>query len=227
MSDPSVLIVDDEPAIRRLLRTSLVSQSWRVTEARTGEMALNMATEIMPDIVVLDLGLPDMDGVEVLRCLRRTHPTLPVVILSVRDDERGKVAALEAGADDYVTKPFSMAELVARMRNALRHALQQEGTVPLFVSGDLTVDLVRRQIFRGEGEIRLSPREWDILRMLVRYAGRVLTHQTIMSQLWGATGDVQQLRVYIRQIRQKIEIDPERPRHIITETGVGYRLVQL
>lgn len=227
MSDPSVLIVDDEPAIRRLLRTSLVSQSWRVTEARTGEMALNMATEIVPDIVVLDLGLPDMDGVDVLRRLRGAHPTLPVVILSVRDDERGKVAALEAGADDYVTKPFSMAELIARMRNALRHALQQEGTIPLFVSGDVTVDLVRRQIFRGEGEIRLSPREWDILRMLVRYAGRVLTHQTIMSQLWGATGDVQQLRVYIRQIRQKIEIDPERPRLIITETGVGYRMVQL
>lgn len=152
---------------------------------------------------------------------------MPVVILSVRDDERGKVAALEAGADDYVTKPFSMAELVARMRNALRHALQQEGTIPLFLSGDLSIDLVRRQIFRGESEIRLSPREWDILRMLVRYTGRVLTHQTIMGQLWGATGDVQQLRVYIRQIRQKIEIDPERPRHIITETGVGYRMVQL
>ncbi|MGY8606016.1 response regulator [Gluconobacter cerinus] len=227
MSDPSVLIVDDEPAIRRLLRTSLVSQSWRVTEARTGEMALNMATEIVPDIVVLDLGLPDMDGVDVLRRLRGAHPTLPVVILSVRDDERGKVAALEAGADDYVTKPFSMAELIARMRNALRHALQQEGTIPLFVSDDLTVDLVRRQIFRGADEIRLSPREWDIVRMLVRYAGRVLTHQTIMSQLWGATGDVQQLRVYIRQIRQKIEIDPERPRYIITETGVGYRMVQV
>lgn len=227
MSDPSVLIVDDEPAIRRLLRTSLVSQSWRVTEARTGEMALTMATEVVPDIVVLDLGLPDMDGVDVLRRLRGAHPTLPVVILSVRDDERGKVAALEAGADDYVTKPFSMAELIARMRNALRHALQQEGTIPLFVSGDLTVDLVRRQIFRGADEIRLSPREWDIVRMLVRYAGRVLTHQTIMSQLWGATGDVQQLRVYIRQIRQKIEIDPERPRLIITETGVGYRMVQL
>ncbi|MFT8551058.1 response regulator [Acetobacter okinawensis] len=227
MSDPSVLVVDDEPAIRRLLRTALGSQTWRVMEARTGEMALRMVADAVPDVVVLDLGLPDIDGVEVLRRLRQVHPTLPVVILSVRDDERGKVAALEAGADDYVTKPFSMAELEARMRNALRHALQQEGTVPLFVSGGLSIDLVRRQIFRNESEIRLSPREWDILRMLVRYVGRVLTHQTIMSQLWGATGDVQQLRVYIRQIRQKIEIDPERPRHIITETGVGYRLVQL
>lgn len=227
MSDPSVLVVDDEPAIRRLLRTALGSQTWRVMEARTGEMALRMVADAVPDVVVLDLGLPDIDGVEVLRRLRQVHPTLPVVILSVRDDERGKVAALEAGADDYVTKPFSMAELEARMRNALRHALQQEGTVPLFVSGGLSIDLVRRQIFRNESEIRLSPREWDILRMLVRYVGRVLTHQTIMSQLWGATGDVQQLRVYIRQIRQKIEIDPERPLHIITETGVGYRLVQL
>ncbi|KXV77030.1 Fis family transcriptional regulator, partial [Acetobacter malorum] len=124
MSNPSVLVVDDEPAIRRLLRTALGSQAWRVIEARTGEMALNMAMEVVPDIVVLDLGLPDMDGVDVLRRLRSAHPTLPVVILSVRDDERGKVAALEAGADDYVTKPFSMAELVARMRNAVRHALQ-------------------------------------------------------------------------------------------------------
>lgn len=226
MSDPSVLIVDDEPAIRRLLRTALGSQTWRVLEARTGEMALRMVVETVPDVVVLDLGLPDFDGVEVLRRLRQVHPTLPVVILSVRDDERGKVAALEAGADDYVTKQFSMAELEARMRNALRHALQQEGTVPLFVSGDLSIDLVRRHVFHNENEIRLSPREWDILRMLVRYAGRVLTHQTIMSQLWGATGDVQQLRVYIRQIRQKIEVDPERPRYILTETGVGYRLVQ-
>ncbi|GBQ87958.1 two component response regulator KdpE [Acetobacter nitrogenifigens DSM 23921 = NBRC 105050] len=227
MSDPSVLIVDDEPAIRRLLKMTLSSQSWRIAEAGTGEVALRMAAENPPDIVLLDLGLPDIDGVEVLRRMRASRPTLPVVILSVRDDERGKVAALEAGADDYVTKPFSMAELVARLRNALRHALQQEGTAPLFVSGDLTVDLVRRQIFRGETEIRLSPREWDIVRMLVRYAGRVLTHQTIMGKLWGATGDVQQLRVYIRQIRQKLEVDPERPRHIITETGVGYRLIQL
>ncbi|MCP1239193.1 response regulator transcription factor [Acetobacter lovaniensis] len=227
MSDPAVLIVDDEPAIRRLLRTTLASQDWRIAEAGTGEMALRMVMDSPPDIVLLDLGLPDRDGVDVLRRIRETNPTLPVVILSVRDDERGKVAALDAGADDYVTKPFSMAELVARLRNALRHALQQEGTIPLFVSGDLSVDLVRRQIFRDGTEIRLSPREWDILRMLVRYAGRVLTHQTIMGQLWGATGDVQQLRVYIRQIRQKIEIDPERPRHILTETGVGYRLVQI
>lgn len=225
MSDPTLLVVDDEPAIRRLLRTTLASQSWRILEAGTGENALRIAAETPPDLVLLDLGLPDHDGVEVLKRLRQASPTLPIVILSVRDDERGKVAALEAGADDYVTKPFSMAELIARLRNALRHALQQEGTSPLYASGDLRIDLVRRQIFKAGNELKLSPREWDILRMLVRYAGRVLTHRTIMSALWGASGDVQQLRVYIRQIRQKIERDPERPTHIVTETGIGYRLV--
>ncbi|NIE79394.1 response regulator [Asaia sp. As-1742] len=226
MSAPILLVVDDEPAIRRLLRTTLASQSWRVLEAGTGDNALRVASETPPDLVLLDLGLPDHDGIGILRRLREMHPALPVVILSVRDDERGKVAALEAGADDYVTKPFSMAELVARLRNALRHALQQQGTTPLFTSGDLSIDLVKRQIFRAGVELKFSPREWDILRMLVRYAGRVLTHRTIMSELWGASGDVQQLRVYIRQIRQKIETDPEQPRHIITETGIGYRLVQ-
>jgi len=227
MSDPTLLVVDDEPAIRRLLRTTLASQSWRILEAGTGENALRIAAETPPDLVLLDLGLPDHDGVEVLKRLRQANPALPVVILSVRDDERGKVAALEAGADDYVTKPFSMAELIARLRNALRHALQQEGTQPLYESGNLRIDLVKRQIFKAGTELRLSPREWDILRMLVRYAGRVLTHRTIMDALWGASGDVQQLRVYIRQIRQKIESDPERPGYIVTETGIGYRLVQL
>ena len=151
--------------------------------------------------------------------------TLPIVVLSARDDERGKVAALDLGADDYVTKPFGMAELVARLRGALRHALHREGTPPLFVSGDLTVDLVRRVVTRAGAEVHLSPREWDILRLLVGYAGRVLTHRLILGKLWGAGGDVQQLRVYVRQLRQKLEADPERPRHIVTETGIGYRLV--
>lgn len=226
MSDPTVLIVDDEPAIRRLLRTTLASQAWRVLEAGTGHAAQHIIKDTPPDIVLLDLGLPDMDGIDVLRLIRQQHATLPVVILSVRDDERGKVSALEAGADDYVTKPFSMAELIARLRNALRHALQQEGTQPLFISGDLRIDLVHRQIVCRNVEIRLSPREWDILRMLVHHAGKVLTHKMIMNELWGATADVQQLRVYIRQIRQKIESDPERPIHILTETGVGYRLTK-
>ncbi|GAJ29059.1 MULTISPECIES: response regulator [Acetobacteraceae] len=224
MSAPRVLVVDDEPAIRRLLRTSLATQDWRVIEAGNGMSALAAVKAEEIDVVLLDLGLPDMDGIEVIRQIRLTLPTLPIVVLSVRDDERGKVAALDLGADDYVTKPFGMAELIARLRAALRHALQKEGTIPLYVSGDLNVDLVRRIVTRSGDEVHLSPREWDILRLLIRHAGRVLTHKHILGQLWGANGDVQQLRVYIRQLRQKLEINPERPQHIITETGVGYRL---
>ncbi len=174
--------------------------------------------------MLLDLGLPDMDGAEVLHRLRATSP-VPVVVLSAREDERGKVAALDAGADDYVTKPFGMAELAARLRTALRHRLQQQGAAPVFQSGDLAVDLVRRLVSAKGGEVHLSPREFDILRLLVMHAGKVLTHRFIMDRLWGASGDVQQLRVYIRQLRHKIEADPERPSHIITETGIGYRLV--
>ncbi|MCH4091151.1 response regulator [Acetobacter sp.] len=225
MSAPRVLVVDDEPAIRRLLRTSLATQDWRVIEAGNGMNALAAVKAEEIDVVLLDLGLPDMDGIEVIRQMRLALPTLPIVVLSVRDDERGKVAALDLGADDYVTKPFGMAELVARLRAALRHALQKEGTIPLYVSGDLSVDLVRRIVTRSGKEVHLSPREWDILRLLIRHAGRVLTHKHILGQLWGANGDVQQLRVYIRQIRQKLEENPERPTYIITETGIGYRLI--
>jgi two-component system, OmpR family, KDP operon response regulator KdpE len=144
--------------------------------------------------------------------------------VSSREDERGKVAALDLGADDYITKPFGMEELAARLRAALRHRLQQEGAAPVFQSGDLSVDMVRRIVTARGAEIHLSPREYDILTLLVMHAGKVLTHRFIMGKLWGATGDVQQLRVYVRQIRQKIEVDPERPAHILTETGVGYRL---
>ncbi len=225
MTEPCVLVVDDEPAIRRLLRTSLGAQSWRVIEAANGQQALELAATGQADVMLLDLGLPDTDGLDVIRTLRTQGSNLPIVVLSVRDDERGKVDALDLGADDYVTKPFGMAELVARLRAAMRHALQQEGTPPLFASGDLTVDLVRRIVTRAGAEVHLSPREWDILRLLVAHAGRVLTHRHILGKLWGAGGDVQQLRVYIRQIRQKLETDPERPRHIVTETGIGYRLI--
>jgi two-component system KDP operon response regulator KdpE len=176
-----------------------------------------------PDVVILDLGLPDRDGLDLLRELRRTS-AVPVVVLTSRDAEQAKVAALDIGADDYVTKPFGMDELMARLRTALRHRLQQEGAAPLFRSGGLEVDLVRRLVASDGAEVRLSPREWDILKLLVTHAGRVLTHRFILGRLWGAGGDAQQLRVYVRQIRQKIEPDPERPRHILTETGVGYRL---
>jgi two-component system KDP operon response regulator KdpE len=218
-----VLVVDDEPPIRRLLRTSLHVQGYDIEEAATGAEAVALANSWKPDIVLLDLGLPDMDGVEVIRVLRASS-AVPIVVLTAREDERGKVAALDLGADDYVTKPFGMDELAARMRTALRHRLQQQGAAPAFRSGDLTVDLVRRIVLARGGEVHLSPREYDILKLLVLHAGRVLTHRFIMGKLWGPSGDVQQLRVYVRQIRQKIEDDPERPRHILTETGVGYRL---
>jgi two-component system KDP operon response regulator KdpE len=219
-----VLVVDDEPAIRRLLRTSLGAEGYRVSEAETGAEALNRQAGDAPDIVLLDLGLPDIDGLDVLRAIR-ARSAVPIVVLSAREDERGKVTALDLGADDYVTKPFGIAELVARLRAALRHRLAQEGAAPMFRSGALSVDLVRRIVRVGEAEVHLSPREYDILKLMVLHAGKVLTHRVIMGKLWGAGGDVQQLRVYVRQIRQKIEADPERPRIILTETGIGYRLV--
>jgi two-component system KDP operon response regulator KdpE len=220
---PCVLLVDDEPAILRLLRTSLAAQGYRTQEAATGGRALELAAAGGIDVVLLDLGLPDIDGIEVLKRMRAASP-VPVVVLTSREDERTKVAALDLGADDYVTKPFGMAELMARIRTALRHRLHQEGAAPVFRSGDLMVDLVRRLVTVGGQPVHLSPREYDILALLVKHAGRVLTHRLILGQLWGAGGDVQQLRVYVRQLRQKIEADPEQPRHILTETGVGYRL---
>jgi two-component system KDP operon response regulator KdpE len=219
-----VLVVDDEAPMRRLLRTSLGVQGYLVLEAATGAAALEAVARERPDVVLLDLGLPDMDGVEVIRRLRAAGSKVPVVVLSSRGEERGKVEALDLGADDYVTKPFGMAELVARLRAALRHRVQEQGGEPAFASGDLAVDLVHRRVaVRGE-EVRLSPKEYDILRLLVLHAGKVVTHRMLMREVWGAAGDVQYLRIYVRQLRQKIEADPERPRHILTETGVGYRL---
>jgi two-component system KDP operon response regulator KdpE len=219
----SVLIVDDEPAIRRLLRASLQAQGYRTLEAANGADAMAALAHGEPDVMLLDLGLPDMDGLDVIR-LVRGRSSLPIVVLSSREDERGKVAALDLGADDYVTKPFGVNELVARLRAALRHRLAQEGTAPTFRSGALSVDMVRRIVTVRGQQVHVSPREWDILQLLVTHAGKVLTHRHILGKLWGAGGDVQQLRVYVRQLRQKLEVDPERPRHILTETGVGYRL---
>jgi two-component system KDP operon response regulator KdpE len=219
-----VLVVDDEPAIRRFLRTSLGAQGYQVDEAADGGAALDLLRRSPPDVLVLDLGLPDLDGFELLRRLRAGGSALPVIVLSSRADEKGKVEALDLGADDYVTKPFGIDELLARIRAALRHRLQQQGEKPVFRSGDLTVDLVRRIVtVRGE-EIKLSPREYDLLRLLVAHAGKVLTHNFLLRELWGAESDVQYLRIYIRALRQKIEADPEQPHHIITEQGVGYRL---
>jgi two-component system KDP operon response regulator KdpE len=177
-----------------------------------------------PALVILDLGLPDIDGLELLKRIRSRQEDVPIVVLSSRGDEAGKVAALDLGADDYVTKPFGMDELLARMRAAMRHQLQVHGERPLFHVGDLSVDLVRRIVKVGEREVKLSPKEYDLLRLLVQHAGKVLTHRFLLQELWDEPTDPQYLRVYVRQLRQKIEADPERPHYIMTEIGIGYRL---
>ena len=219
-----VLVVDDEPPIRRFLRTSLSAQGYGIIEAEDGSKAIEDVRRRSPDLLVLDLSLPGIDGLEVIRRLRGSGVTLPIIVLSSRVDEAGKVEALDLGADDYVTKPFGVEELLARIRTAMRHKLQQQGERPLFRSGDLTVDLVRRIVTVKGEDVKLSPREYDLLRLLVAHAGKVLTHRFILKEVWGGETDIQYLRIYIRQLRQKIEPDPERPHHILTETGVGYRL---
>jgi two-component system KDP operon response regulator KdpE len=219
-----VLVIDDEPPIRKLLRVRLSAHGYQIMEASSGKMALQLLGEQPPDLIVLDLGLPDMQGHELLRTMRARNDSVPIVVLSSRDDEAGKVQALDSGADDYVTKPFGMDELLARMRAALRHQLQTHGERPIFRVGDLSVDLVRRIVKLGDKDIKLSPKEYELLRMLVQHAGKVLTHKFLLSQLWDDLTDAQYLRVYVRQLRQKIEADPERPHYILTETGIGYRL---
>jgi two-component system, OmpR family, KDP operon response regulator KdpE len=218
-----VLIVDDEPPIRKLLRMGLTAQGYHVLEAPDGATALNLIAE-KPDLVILDLGLPDMEGLDLLRSIRAQNERVPIVVLSSRGDEAAKVQALDVGADDYVTKPFGTDELLARMRAALRHQLQVQGERPIFHVGDLSVDLVRRIVKLGEKEVKLSPKEYDLLRLLVAHAGKVLTHKFLLRELWDDLTDAQYLRVYVRQLRQKIEANPERPQYILTETGIGYRL---
>jgi two-component system KDP operon response regulator KdpE len=219
-----ILAVDDEPAIRRLLQTGLSTQGYDVTPAADGRAALASIAREAPDLILLDLGLPDIQGHELLRQFAQRASTIPVVVVSSRTDEAGIVEALDLGADDYVTKPFNMNELVARIRVALRHRLAQQGERPLFRVGDLSVDLVRRIVRVGGEEVKLSPKEYDILRLLIQHAGRVLTHRFILQQVWGEVEDIQYLRVYIRQLRQKIGDDSGQPRYIHTETGVGYRM---
>ncbi len=222
-----VLVVDDEPAIRRFLRTGLTAQGYTVSEAELGHAALDAARRGGADLIVLDLGLPDIDGQEVIQRIRAAGSQVPIIVLSSRSDEAAKVASLDHGADDYVTKPFGIEELLARIRAAQRHRLQQQGEQPVFRSGDLTVDLVRRIVTVRGKEEKFSPREYEVLRLLVAHAGKVLTHKFLLREVWGGEADVQYLRIYIRALRQKIERDPERPEQIITETGVGYRLRML
>jgi two-component system KDP operon response regulator KdpE len=218
-----VLVVDDEPPIRKLLRMGLSTQGYDILEAPNGRTSLELLAQ-NPDLVILDLGLPDMQGLELLRMMRARNEAVPIVVLSSRGDEVGKVQALDLGADDYITKPFGMDELLARMRAALRHQLQVHGERPIFRSGDLSVDLVRRIVKVADREVKLSPKEYDLLRVLVQHAGKVLTHKFLLGELWDSLTDAQYLRVYVRQLRQKIEADPERPHFVLTETGIGYRL---
>ena len=218
-----VLVVDDEPPIRKLLRMGLSTQGYSVLEAPNGKTALEFLNQ-GPDLIVLDLGLPDIQGHNLLRMIRARNESIPIVVLSSRGDEAGKVQALDFGADDYVTKPFGMDELLARMRAALRHQLQVHGERPIFCVGDLSVDLVRRVVRVGNKDVKLSPKEYELLRVLVQHAGKVLTHKFLLGELWDEQTDAQYLRVYVRQLRQKIETDPERPQYILTETGIGYRL---
>ena len=218
-----VLVVDDEPPIRKLLRMGLTAQGYQTLEAPNAKTALDLLAQ-NPDLIILDLGLPDMLGHDLLRTIRARNDRVPIVVLSSRGDEAGKVQALDLGADDYVTKPFGMDELLARMRAALRHQLQTQGERPIFRVGDLSVDLVRRLVKVGNRDINLSPKEYELLRVLVQHAGKVLTHKFLLRELWDDLTDAQYLRVYVRQLRQKIEADPERPQCILTETGIGYRL---
>ncbi|MBR0972667.1 MULTISPECIES: response regulator [Bradyrhizobium] len=218
-----VLVIDDEPPIRKLLRMGLTTQGYEILEAPNGKTALEKLSE-EPALIILDLGLPDVQGHELLRTIRARNESVPIVVLSSRGDEAGKVQALDLGADDYLTKPFGMDELLARLRAALRHQLQVQGERPIFRSGDLSVDLVRRIVKIGERDIKLSPKEYDLLRVLVQHAGKVLTHRFLLKELWDELTDAQYLRVYVRQLRQKIEADPERPQYVLTETGIGYRL---
>jgi two-component system KDP operon response regulator KdpE len=222
-----ILVVDDERPIRRLLHTSLTAEGYDVVEAETAAQGLAMAAREKPDALLLDLGLPDQDGLDVLRQLREWSK-VPVVVVTVREDESEKVAALDAGADDYVTKPFGMRELLARLRTALRHGTQAEVGAPVFVSGHLSVDLVKRRVSVDGQEVKLSPKEYDLLRLFVRHAGRVLTHQMILKEIWGPAhaDDTQYLRVYVGQLRQKLHDDPAEPTLIRTEPGIGYRFVE-
>ena len=218
-----VLVIDDEPPIRKLLRMRLSTQGYDVVEAQNGKIALELLAQ-SPALIILDLGLPDIQGIDLLRMIRGRGDNVPVVVLSSSGDEAVKVQALDLGADDYLTKPFGMDELLARMRAALRHQLLVQGELPVFRAGDLSVDLVRRVVRVAERDVKLSPKEYELLRVLVQHAGKVLIHKFLLKELWDDPTDAQYLRVLVRQLRQKIEADPERPQFVLTETGIGYRL---
>jgi two-component system, OmpR family, KDP operon response regulator KdpE len=227
VTEPSIriLIVDDEPQIRRFLRTTLSAHGYRVIEASCGREAMTLTATERPELMLLDLGLPDIEGLEVIHRLREWS-AVPIIVVSVRGQEAKKIEALDSGADDYVTKPFGMGELLARIRAALRHRLQAEVDEPVFRSAGLRVDLIRRIVTVDGREVKLTPKEYDLLRVLVTHAGKVITHQHLLREVWGpgSVHETHYLRVYIGQLRQKLEPDPAQPRYILTEPGVGYRL---
>lgn len=220
-----VLVIDDEPQIRKLLRVSLGAESLQVIEAANAEAGLIALKQDKPDVMILDLGLPDADGLELIPRIREIS-SVPIIVLSVRDDESGKVRALDAGADDYLTKPFGIAELLARIRTALRHRLQASGSQPVIETGALRIDLTLRRVTLDGIELRLSRKEYAILAVLAKHAGRVITQPQLLRDVWGKVHeeDTQYLRVYIGQLRQKLGDDAAAPRYVITEPGVGYRL---
>ena len=222
----TVLVVDDEPAIHRFLKSTLEVQGWATVAAKDAGEAVRAVRHHRPELILLDLGLPDRDGMALLPELKALCDAA-ILVLTSRGDERSKVAALDAGADDYVTKPFSIPELLARMRAALRHRVQEQGGQPVVQAGELTIDLVHRRVARAGEEIKLSPKEWDILEQLAIHAGRVVTHGQVLAKVWGRATETEQqyLRVYLRQLRQKLEPEPDRPRWLVTEAGVGYRLM--
>jgi two-component system, OmpR family, KDP operon response regulator KdpE len=227
MPDPVVVLIEDEPQIRRFLRATLTGQGYRLFEAASGADGLVEVNSRQPDVVVVDLGLPDMDGLEVIRRLREWS-AVPIIVLSARGQERDKVTALDAGADDYVSKPFGAGELLARVRVALRHTAgaSHEADEAAFKVGELQVDLLRRRVFLGTREIRLTPIEYKLLTTLVKHAGKVVTHQQLLREVWGPTHTEQghYVRVYMAHLRHKLEAEPARPRYLLTEPGVGYRL---
>jgi len=222
----TILVVEDEPEIRRFLRSSLGAEGYRVVESATGRRGAIDAGSHKPDLAIIDLGLPDMDGVEVIRRIREWS-SMPILVLSARTHERSKIEALDAGADDYVTKPFGIGELFARVRDAMRNRVRPPAGGSAVVLGDATIDLEARRATRGGVEIRLTPIELRILACLARHMGMVVTHRTLLAEVWGPghEGDTHYLRIYMKQLREKLEGDPVRPRHLLTETGIGYRLV--
>jgi len=225
---PLILLIEDEPQMRRFLRTALTANDYRLVEAETAKEGLAQAAARNPDVILLDLGLPDRDGLDVARDLREWSGT-PIIVLSARGREQDKVAALDLGADDYLTKPFGVEELLARIRVALRHAALPPGSAPepIFEAGELRVDLADRRVWRQGQEVHLTPTEYKLLATLVRHAGKVLTHRQLLKEVWGANyvNQSHYVRVYLAQLRQKIEADPARPRLLVTEPGVGYRLL--